>query len=360
MKHMYIHIPFCNHICSYCDFCKMFRNNKFIDSYLDGLAKEIDEYYNGEVMDTLYIGGGTPSCLGIDHLNKLFSILNKVKLGNNYEYTFECNPEDISEELINTLIKNKVNRISIGIESFDVDNLGFMERKVNFKDIQNKINMIKNKGINNINLDLIYGIPEENLSTLKKDLKLLVKLKPTHISTYSLQIEEHTKIYNEGIVNISEDLDYKMYNLIIKYLKKHKYNHYEISNFSLDGFESKHNTSYWNNEEYYGFGLGASGYIDGFRYENTRNLNKYLDGIYHKNEELLSIDDKMYDEVMLGLRKLKGINLKEFKDKYGVELSNKFYIDDLVKNKELIIKNEYLFINPKYIYTINEILVKIL
>ena len=360
MKHMYIHIPFCTHICSYCDFCKMFRNNNFIDSYLDGLAKEIDEYYNGEVMDTLYIGGGTPSCLGIDYLNKLFNILNKVKISNNYEYTFECNPEDISEELINTLIKNKVNRISIGIESFDVDNLGFMERKVNFKDIQNKINMIKNKGINNINLDLIYGIPEESLSTLKKDLKLLVKLKPTHISTYSLQIEMHTKIYNEGIVNISEDLDYKMYNLIIKYLKKHKYNHYEISNFSLDGFESKHNTSYWNNEEYYGFGLGASGYIDGFRYENTRNLNKYLNGFYHKNEELLSIDDKMYDEVMLGLRKLKGINLKEFKDKYGVELSNKFYIDDLVKDKELIVKNGYLFINPKYIYTINEILVKIL
>lgn len=360
MKHMYIHIPFCNHICSYCDFCKMFRNNNFIDSYLDGLAKEIDEYYNGEVMDTLYIGGGTPSCLGIDYLNKLFNILNKVKLNNNYEYTFECNPEDISEELINILIKNKVNRISIGIESFDVDNLGFMERKVNFKDIQNKINMIKNKGINNFNLDLIYGIPEESLSTLKKDLKLLVKLKPTHISTYSLQIEKHTKIYNEGIVNISEDLDYKMYNLIIKYLKKHKYNHYEISNFSLEGFESKHNTSYWNNEEYYGFGLGASSYIDGFRYENTRNLNKYLNGIYHKNEELLSIDDKMYDEVMLGLRKLKGINLKEFKDKYGVDLSAKFYIDDLVKNKELIIKNGYLFVNPKYIYTINEILVKIL
>lgn len=360
MKHMYIHIPFCNHICSYCDFCKMFRNDRIIETYLDGLAREIDEYYNGEVIDTLYVGGGTPSCLGIVHINKLFNILSKIKISNNYEYTFECNPEDISEELINTLIKNKVNRISIGIESFDVDNLGFMERKATYKDIQNKINMIKNKGINNINLDLIYGIPEESLSTLKKDLKLLVKLKPTHISTYSLQIEKHTKIYNEGIVNISEDLDYKMYNLIIKYLKSHKYNHYEISNFSLEGFESKHNTSYWNNEEYYGFGLGASGYIDGFRYENTRNLNKYLDGKYHKNEELLSIDDKMYNEIMLGLRKLKGINLKEFKDKYGVELSNKFYIDDLVKNKELIIKNGYLFVNPKYIYTINEILVKIL
>ena len=360
MKHMYIHIPFCNHICSYCDFCKMFRNDNFIDLYLDGLSKEIDEYYNGEEMDTLYIGGGTPSCLSIEELNKLFNVLNKVKLSNNYEYTFECNPGDINEELIDILIKNKVNRISIGIESFDIDNLGFMERKVDFKDIKSKINMIKNKGINNINLDLIYGIPEESIKILKKDLRLLVKLKPTHISTYSLQIEEHTKIYNEGIINISEDLDYQMYNLIIKYLKKHKYNHYEISNFSLNGFESKHNTSYWNNEEYYGIGLGASGYIDGFRYENTRNLNKYLNGKYHKNEELLSIDDKMYDEVMLGLRKLKGINLKEFKDKYGINLRDKFYIDDLIHNKELIIKNDYLYVNPKYIYTINEILVKIL
>ena len=259
------------------------------------LNNEITNYYNGEEMETVYIGGGTPSSLSYDELNKLFKILSVVKVSNNYEYSFECNPDDITEELIDILIKNRVNRISIGIESFDKDNLGFMERSVDFKDIQNKINMIRSKGMDNINLDLIYGIPGENIKTLKKDLKLMVKLKPKHISTYSLQIEEHTKIYNEGINPIDEDLDSKMYFTIIKYLKKKGYNHYEISNFSLKGYESSHNLSYWNNEEYYGFGLGASGYVDGFRYDNTRNLNKYLSGDYHKYESLLGNDDKMYD-----------------------------------------------------------------
>ena len=360
MKHMYIHIPFCSHICSYCDFCKMFKNDKMIDNYLDALKKEIDEYYNYEEMETVYIGGGTPSCLNSKQLDKLFSILSIVKIKEDYEYTFECNPCDINEELIDILVKNKVNRLSIGIESFNIDNLGFMERKVDFKDIQNKINMIRNKGINNINLDLIYGIPEENIKTLKKDLLLLVKLKPNHISTYSLQIEKHTKIYNEGINPINEELDSKMYFTIINYLKKHKYNHYEISNFALKGYESRHNLSYWNNEEYYGFGLGSSGYIDGFRYDNTRNLSRYMSDDYHLSESLLSLDDKMYDEVMLGLRKMKGINLKEFENKYGVKFEDKYDIDSLIKNKELIVKDGYVFISPKYLYLINEILIKIL
>ena len=360
MKHMYIHIPFCKKICSYCDFCKMFYNHEFIDKYLDELNNEITNYYNGEEMETVYIGGGTPSSLSYDELNKLFKILSVVKVSNNYEYSFECNPDDITEELIDILIKNRVNRISIGIESFDKDNLGFMERSVDFKDIQNKINMIRSKGIDNINLDLIYGIPGENIKTLKKDLKLMVKLKPKHISTYSLQIEEHTKIYNEGINPIDEDLDSKMYFTIIKYLKKKGYIHYEISNFSLKGYESSHNLSYWNNEEYYGFGLGASGYVDGFRYDNTRNLNKYLSGDYHNYESLLGNDDKMYDEVMLGLRKTKGINLKDFENKYGIKFENKYDINELIKSKELIIKKGYLYVNPKYLYIINDILIKIL
>ena len=151
-----------------------------------------------------------------------------------------------------------------------------------------------------------------------------------------------------------------MYFTIINYLKKRKYNHYEISNFALKGYESRHNLSYWNNEEYYGFGLGASGYIDGFRYDNTRNLSRYMSENYHLNESLLSVDDKMYDEIMLGLRKMKGINLKEFEKKYGVKFEDKYDINSLIKNKELIIKDGYVFISPKYLYLINEILIKIL
>lgn len=360
MKHLYIHIPFCKNICSYCDFCKMYHNSEFVNNYLDALRKEIEEYYNDDILDTIYIGGGTPSCLNTDELNKLFEIINTFKVSDNLEFTFECNPSDINEELIDILVKNKVNRLSIGVESFDIDNLGFMDRTCNFEDLKNKLDMIRSKGINNINLDLIYAVPDETLKVLKKDLKLLLKLKPNHISTYSLMIEKHTKLYNEGILNIDEDLDNKMYNLIVKTLKKHKYNHYEVSNFSLNSYESKHNLSYWNNEEYYGFGLGASGYIHGFRYENTRNLNKYLNGSWHNYEELLSEETKMDDEIMLGLRKIKGINLTEFKNKYNKYLLEAYDIKELLNNKELIIKNGYIFINPKYIYMMNEILIKII
>lgn len=360
MEHLYIHIPFCNHICSYCDFCKLLKIDKFVDDYLDGLEREVKEYYNGEVIKTIYIGGGTPSCLSIKQLNRLFDIVKLFKLDKDYEFTFEVNPCDITEELINILVLNNVNRISVGIESFDTDKLGFMERSSNYSDIKNKLDMIRIKGIKNINLDLIYGIPCESLKVLKKDLKLLVRLKPTHISTYSLMIEKHTKLYNEGIVNIPEQLDAKMYSLICRYLKKHGYNHYEVSNFSLCGYESRHNLSYWNNEEYYGFGLGASGYIDGFRYENTSNLFRYLKEDYRVNESLLSLEDKMYDEVMLGLRKIKGINLDDFRNKFGVNFIDRYDIIDLLKCKELIIRNGYLFINPKYIYIMNEILIKII
>ena len=142
-----------------------------------------------------------------------------------------------------------------------------------------------------------------------------------------------------GINPVNEDLDSKMYFTIINYLKKHKYNHYEISDFALNCYESRHNLSFWINEEYYGFGLGASGYVDGFRYDNTRNLNKYLSGDYHNYESLLGNDDKMYDEVMLGLRKTKGINLKDFENKYGIKFENKYDINELIKSKELIIKS---------------------
>lgn len=360
MKHLYIHIPFCKSICSYCDFCKMYHNSEFVNNYLDALKKEVEEYYNGDVLDTIYIGGGTPSCLTTGELNKLFEIINTFKVSDNLEFTFECNPSDITEELIDILVKNKVNRLSIGVESFNIDNLGFMDRSCNFVDLKNKMGMIRKKGINNINLDLIYAVPDETLKVLKRDLKLILKLKPSHISTYSLMIEKHTKLYNEGILNIDDDLDNKMYNLIVKTLKKNKFNHYEVSNFSLNGYESRHNLAYWSNKEYYGFGLGASGYTYGFRYENTRNLNKYLNGLWHNYEELLSEESKMNDEIMLGLRKIEGINLTEFKKKYNKDLLVVYDLKDLLNKKELIIKNGYIFINPKYIYMMNEILIKII
>ena len=360
MNHVYIHIPFCKSICSYCDFSKMFYNEELANSYLQALKKEVKDSYTDEVVNTIYIGGGTPSSLKYDQLDKLFEIVNIIKRDENTEFTFECNPEDINEFLVKKLASNGVNRVSIGIESFNKEKLKFMERKADFNDIRTKINLLRYYGIDNINLDLMYGIPGETLEILKKDLKMILKLNPSHISTYSLIIEDHTKIKINGAKNIDEELEVKMYEYICKKLKQSSYHHYEVSNFALNNKESIHNLAYWNNEEYYGFGLGASGYINGFRYDNTRNIDEYLKGNYHLNEALLSKQETMEYEVMLGLRKMKGINLQEFYDKYDINIQEVFPVKPLVKNKDLIYKNGYLFINPERIYVMNEILNKMI
>ena len=360
MESVYIHIPFCKSICSYCDFCKILYNSKDANRYLIALETEVKEYYLNETMKTIYIGGGTPSALNLNELNHLFNIIRLFNKTRNCEITFECNPDDITEELIIVLKNNGVSRISIGIESFNHEKLKFMERKSNFEDLKEKIEIIRNNGINNINLDLMYGIPNEKMEVLKKDVKMILKLNPEHISTYSLIIENNTIAKIKGNTNINEDLELEMYNYIIKKLKSKGFIHYEISNFSKPGYESIHNLTYWNNKEYYGFGLGASGYINGFRYENTKNINHYCEEKYRFNECLLSKQEIMEHEIMLGLRKINGINLQEFFDKYNVNIQEVFPIKPLLKNKDLIYKNGNIYINPNKIYIMNEILLKLI
>ena len=358
---VYIHIPFCKNICSYCDFCKMYYHQKWTQKYLAALKSEINNRYQNEEIKTIYIGGGTPSALSITELKELFRIINIFKTNHLKEFTFECNPSDINKELITLLKNNKVNRISIGIESFNKENLLFMNREAEYKDIQNKIKMIKEIGINNINVDLIYALPSENMEILKQDLELITSLDVNHISTYSLMIEKGTVIDNKKTKPISEDQDALMYQTICDYLKKKNYHHYEVSNFAKKGSESCHNLVYWHNEEYYGFGLGASGYINNQRYDNTKNLTSYLKGDYIKDSVTLSNDDKIEYELILGLRLLKGINVKKFYDKYHIDIEIKYpKIKELINNNELIIKNGYLFINPPKIYIMNEILVQLI
>lgn len=360
VKSMYIHIPFCKSICSYCDFAKILYNEKYVMPYLEKLKNEVIDAYDGKEINTLYIGGGTPSCLNENELIYLSEIIKTIKLSDSYEFTFECNIEDISPDLLILLKDMKVNRLSIGIESFNKCKLDFMNRKADFKDVQQKINLVRSYGFDNINLDLMYGLPGETLKDTKKDLKYILKLNPEHISTYSLIIEDHTMCKIRSDENIDPEEEIKMYEYIVKTLKKKGYNHYEVSNFSKSGYQSKHNMTYWNNEEYYGFGLGASGYIEGFRYDNTKNLDAYLLGKYRESEVLMSKSDMMENEVMLGLRKMEGINLQEFFDKYEINMQDAFPIKPLIKNKELIYKDGYVYINPKYIYVMNELLLKLI
>lgn len=356
---VYIHIPFCKNICTYCDFCKVLYNKEWVVSYLKKLKDEIKERYMGEAVKTIYIGGGTPSALSLKEIEYLLTLTNFFNKKGLEEFTFECNIEDISEELLDLLSKFKVNRLSIGIESFNRDNLLLMNRNVDYKDVLKKMELMRNKGFNNINLDLIYALPKEKMAMLKKDIKLLLSLDPEHISTYSLMIEDNTFLNYKKTNSIPEEIDAFMYEHICKKLKKAGYNHYEISNFSKNGFESKHNLVYWNNEEYYGFGCGASGYIAGVRYDNTRNLSKYLKGEFKSEDNLLSQVSIMEYELILGLRKTKGINLQDFYNKYKVNMQDVFPIKPLIKNGDLIYKDGFVMINPKKLYIMNEILLKL-
>lgn len=359
-KSVYIHIPFCRNICSYCDFCKLLYKKDWADLYLDKLNEEILDRYLDDEIKTIYIGGGTPSCLSLSQIKKLLEICHNFHLSSQIEFTFECNLDDITEEILYLLKLNGVNRLSIGIQSFNEDNLYFLNRKHTLEEAEEKMALIRKLGFNNVNIDLMYALPTEDLSVLKKDLTMFLKLEPDHISTYSLMIEPHTMLYQKRIKPISEDMDSLMYKTIIKTLEKKDYHHYEVSNFAKEGYESKHNLTYWNNEEYYGFGLGASGYIDDIRYTNTKSLKNYLDGFYHGEQEILSLKDAMDNELMLGFRKCEGISLEKFKRKFGKNMEDCYPIKSLLKNKDLKEEDGYIFIPKDKFYIMNEILLKMI
>ena len=357
---VYIHIPFCKHICAYCDFPKMLYNEEYSHKYLETLKEEILNFYEGEKVRTLYIGGGTPSILSENDRNLFKEIIKIFNLDTEYEFTYECNINDIDVNLLSFLTEIKVNRLSIGVQSFIPEKLEFLKRQTKFEETSTRINLAREYGFNNINLDLMYALPNEKLKTLKKDIALLLKLDVEHISTYSLIIEPHTMTYINEEENTAEEEELAMYEYIVKKLKKSGYNHYEISNFSKEGYESIHNLNYWYNNEFYGFGLGATGYINGVRYENTKSLEDYLNKNIKQKESLISKTEMMENELILGLRLTKGINIKEFYKKYKVNIQEVFPVNPLIRNKELIYNDGYIYLNPKYTYVLNEILLKML
>ena len=355
---IYIHIPFCNSICTYCDFCKIFYNKKYINDYLNNLEQEIKVRYKSEIVNTIFIGGGTPSSLDDEELIRLMNIIEIFKLNDNYEFTVECNIESITENKLKIMKKYGVNRISIGVESFDNSIIKSLGRNHTKKDVYNKMGIVK-RYFSNINIDLIYAAYDD-INILKSDIDCFLKLDIPHISTYSLIIEDNTVLKINGMKNIDEDIDYEMYKYIEDALEKNDYIHYEISNYAKNGYQSKHNLVYWNNEEYYGFGLSSTSYINNERITNTKNLRKYLNGEYLDTSVYEDKDIRMENEIMLGLRKLDGIDLDRFKEKFNVSLEDIYNIDNLVRNGYLIRDNNCIKIDKKYMYISNEIIVRIL
>ncbi len=347
---IYIHIPFCSSICTYCDFCKVLKNNQWINKYLTSLEKEIKQKYHGEYVKTLYIGGGTPSSLSLEDLTRLFIILKIFNIDEDTEITFESNSEDLTLDKINFL-KQHINRLSIGVQTFNKKTLKILNRKLNAENLNNAF-----KNFDNINIDLMYGFQNQSINDLKSDLNKIVKLNPTHISTYCLILEPNTKLYIDNYTSLEDDRERDMYDLIVQTLKDNNYEQYELSNFSKPKYQSKHNLVYWNNENYYGFGLGASGYIDNIRYENTRSLTEYLKGNYILVKDELSLDETIQNEFILGFRKIAGINKQNFYQKYKISLKEINIINKLLSQKLLIENKNNIYINSKYLYTSNEVL----
>ena len=346
---LYLHIPFCQSICTYCDFCKMYYDEMQANKYLNALKKEIDNYYQNDLLKTIYIGGGTPSCLKIKQLERLLSLIDKLNLDMEYEFTFECNIEHISKTLLEILKKHRVNRLSIGIETFNDEILKLLGRNYSSDIINKRIELAK-KYFSNINIDLIYGINGQTLDDLKDELNKFLDLDIPHISIYSLILEENTILKVKNYKEIDEDLNRDMYDYIVNVLENNGYIHYEISNFSKKSYESKHNLTYWNNDKYYGFGLGASGYLNNYRYTNTRSLTKYLKDEYIYDKEIMTKKIEMENYMILGLRKICGVSKSVFKYRYGYEIKDIF---DISKLEE---EGDYYKLRKEDIYISNYIL----
>ena len=321
----YVHIPFCTQICYYCDFSKVFIKNQPVDSYLEHLLEEFQSY-DIKKLRTLYIGGGTPTALSASQLEVLLKGLTEnLDLSVLEELTIEANPGDLDADKIAVLKNSAVNRVSLGVQTFDNKMLKKIGRSHLEKDIYENIDRLKLAGFDNISIDLIYALPGQTMEQVKENVAKAIGLDIPHMSLYSLILENHTVFMNRmrrGKLPLpKEELEAEMFEYIIAELERAGFEHYEISNFSKSGFESRHNLMYWDNAEYYGIGAGASGYVNGIRYKNHGPIRHYLSAVEEGNaritEEHLSQKERMEEEMFLGLRKKSGVSMARFEEKFG-------------------------------------------
>lgn len=344
----YVHIPFCTQICYYCDFSKVFIKNQPVDTYLVKLMQEVD-YYELPALRTLYIGGGTPTALSAEQLDVLLTNLEaRLDLSQLQEFTIEANPGDLTAEKIAVLKRSKVNRISLGVQTFNDRHLRQIGRGHNEAQIYNSISGLKEAGFFNISIDLIYALPGQTMMDIEKNVEKALALDIPHLSLYSLILENHTVFMNRqrrGQLHLpNEDTESDMFAYILSELKRHGFDHYEISNFAKPGFESRHNLMYWDNAEYYGIGAGASGYLNGMRYRNRGPIQHYLKAVSEQgharlHEEYLTKAEQMEEEMFLGLRKKSGISVARFEEKFQLSFNDLYgtIVDQLIA--EGLLKN---------------------
>lgn len=345
---LYIHIPFCAHKCDYCDFVSFANSRDKVEQYINKLIEEIkEEKLEQYKITTIYIGGGTPSYIDSKYI---VQILENINIKDAEEITIEVNPGTVTRQKLEDYYNAGINRLSIGLQSSENNMLKQISRIHTYEDFLDTYNLAKQVGFTNINVDLMIGLPNQGLKDVDKTLKEIIKLEPNHISVYSLIIEEGTVLENKvskGLLQLPEEkTERKMYWQVKKTLEKAGYGHYEISNFAKQGFESKHNSNCWEQVEYIGVGLAAHSYINKTRYSNTVSLKKYLENIKENRivHETQNKEDEQKEYMLLNLRKIEGVNIQKFKNKF---VENPIYLyrvqlDKLVKNKLVEIDINYI------------------
>ena len=365
---IYVHIPFCKHKCYYCDFISFADKNSLIDEYIKWLNYEIKEGGQGNRLDyenklddlvfvkTIYIGGGTPSFIESKYITEILkTIKENFVVDEDAEITVEMNPGTVDENKLKDYYNCGINRLSIGLQETNNALLKEIGRIHTYEDFENTYSLARNVGFKNINVDLMLGLPNQNILDLENSINKILDLDPEHISVYSLILEENTVLKNkvdQGILTLPEDeMERKMYYTVKNMLENNGYIHYEISNFAKKGFESKHNLDCWNQKEYMGFGAAAHSYTNNFRFSNIENIEEYINNFKNNKEEDNLIfhekqnrESKMKEYMMLGLRKIEGVNIQQFKNKF---VENPIFI--FRKEIEKLVNEELLEVDGNFI-----------
>lgn len=367
---LYIHIPFCAQKCLYCDFPSFARKDHLRKAYIEALNKEIislREKYNNIEINTIFIGGGTPSVLESDELECLLKEVAKLNMAKDVEYSMECNPGNLTEEKLEVMKKYGVNRISMGLQAKQDNLLKGLGRIHNYKIFKENFLLAKKVGFNNINVDLMFGLPNQRLNEWKETLREIISLEPAHISAYSLIIEEGTAFYNlyenDKLKLPTEEEERKMYHLAKKILEENGFNQYEISNYAKERKECRHNLAYWNMDNWIGVGSAAASYINGKRIKNISSVEEYINSINEKGEAVEEIinnskNDNIEEFMFMGLRKINGIDENEFKKRFSMNINDVYgeilnkYIDEGL----LIRESGRIFLSEKGIEISNVIM----
>ncbi len=348
---IYIHIPFCIKKCNYCDFFSV-TQYELEDEYFQKLLMEIEtraDYTKN--IKTIYFGGGTPSSVRPEYIRKIvLKLKEKFNLSNLEEMSIEVNPGTCNNSNIQEYWDMGFNRLSIGVQTFNEDMLKKLGRIHNKSDIYKTIDIARQIGFTNISIDLMYGLPEDNLERLCSDLDLAMDLNLQHISTYGLIIEPETKFHEDfklGLLKLpNEELLLEMREIINIKVADFDFSRYEIANYAKSGFESKHNLIYWNNNDYYGFGVNSTSKIENIRFMNEPDLNNYINSNEFDKHNLEELTDEMQIEegVFLGLRLMDGIDLKDFFNRYNIDIKKKYKnaIDELLDIKAIILNDKVL------------------